>query len=755
MNIQFNTKDDHSGTIKPVQSTTGQHAGKWICRISGPKVAGNTLSSGCKIVYSAPYIGAAKAAIAKFLNIKVSDVETDVPSTYASHTPQQGEFDDNDDDLANFDLNAAVSSAKKQQTPPSSNHYQKKIRSSSCKSIPSNPYQSGTPTKLNLSSGLDYNKAMNNKLPSKPPPQYPNPKTKSSPNLPPQYPNPNQKIKIDLNEYKVLREEAEALRQEKHSLEKDISTAKQKKKDLDKDIIFTRTENDMLKKESKSLRQQMKGGREDHTKMKSDLKSAKEEYTTVKSELKMVKAEHKTVKSDLKSAKMEKEKFEKEARIAREEKGRYEKEVNAIKAELDSLKKEKQSAVKARAKSTGEDADQPPKKKQKTGAKTGAKGTTIIKSMKVGDLKDEAAARGIDVTGMNKNRLLDRLGVGSVLIHKTDEWKEVWGEVVLLRDKFKKERQVDVQMEQERQHQLLLRRQQKQTKEDQERQKREQEEEKKERAAELASQVEKHKHHYPKVHGCKLAKTDELMYHGEPRSEQQSTCSECHNRLIKRLVFNFSGAPQKCHGYTCEGCDYDICQDCFKENTMTPDEKKAEATRKAKEEKERRKREEEEEAQHRAKWDAKQQFKSSIINPPDKNLDPDGNKTKGFTVWCSDGYGNDGWHSYEGPPTKEFDATYKTKEEANNRARYLFHWKNPWGLDAEEIAENSGEIYKSVRNELVTYEVTPDDSTTWTVGVVPDAAYSHLDNARSRRHDYDREYGSRESYEPGMGELFY
>lgn len=74
-NIQFNTKDYHSGTIKPVQSTKGQHAGKWICRISGPKVS-NSLSGGCKIVYSAPYIGAAKAVIAKFLNIKVSDVET-------------------------------------------------------------------------------------------------------------------------------------------------------------------------------------------------------------------------------------------------------------------------------------------------------------------------------------------------------------------------------------------------------------------------------------------------------------------------------------------------------------------------------------------------------------------------------------------------------------------------------------------------------------------------------------------------------
>ena len=84
-------------------------------------------------------------------------------------------------------------------------------------------------------------------------------------------------------------------------------------------------------------------------------------------------------------------------------------------------------------------------------------------------------------------------------------------------------------------------------------------------------------------------------------------------------------------------------------------------------------------------------------------MDPDGNKMKGYTVWCSDGYGNDGWHSYEGPPDKEFDSTYKTKEDANERARYLFYWKNPWGQQAEEIMEGySGESHhKSVKNGLV------------------------------------------------------
>ena len=201
---------------------------------------------------------------------------------------------------------------------------------------------------------------------------------------------------------------------------------------------------------------------------------------------------------------------------------------------------------------------------------------------------------------------------------------------------------------------------------------------------------------------------------------------------------------------------------------MTPAEKKEEEKRKAAEEKERQKEEaelrrllEEEEAERRKKWDPKTHFAEKIVNPSDKNKDPDGNKSKGFTVWCSDGYGNDGWHSYEGAPDKEFDTTYATKKEANDRARYLFQWKNPWGLGAEEFDDSLICSDKSTKTGLaickefrhyghevtnmshldgmVTYTVTPADSTTWTVSVVPDAAFAYLDNATKTRHYHDRE----------------
>ena len=120
MNIQFNTSDRHNGTIKPVKSSTGKHAGKWVCRIHGPG-----LSSKCKTVYSAPYIGAAKAAIAKYLNITVSEVVEVVPTSCATQggggtaAVHHEEFDDgNDEDFANFDLNAAVTSARNNKRHP-------------------------------------------------------------------------------------------------------------------------------------------------------------------------------------------------------------------------------------------------------------------------------------------------------------------------------------------------------------------------------------------------------------------------------------------------------------------------------------------------------------------------------------------------------------------------------------------------------------------------------------------------------------
>ena len=736
MDYQFNTKCHHNGTIKAVKSTTGKHAGKWKSRINGS--VPDLLGLGVKTIYSPPYIGAAKAAIAKYLHINVSEVEV-VPLSSSSSSSVRvqgggsstpvcqevvnGEFDDDndDEDYASFDLNAAVSSAKKspskkqQDTPPPQPY-----TTSLTANKPTNLNLGDYANKKEVANGGRKLSSSSNSKASKPPP-YPSAKcpkhaTSKSSN---QQKEENEKLDI------LLRKEVERLQQEKERLNKEVSSAKNEKKELDKEAIFTRAQNDMLKKETKSLRQQA-------DKMKGDASAFREE--------------HKSGKAELKTAKTQKEQYEQEARTTQEEKDRYEKETEAIKAELDTLKK-KQSAAKAeldslkkkessaKAKATGEDTSQPQKKKQKTDNKRVTKGGTVVKSMKVSDMKEEAVARGVDVkevSRMNKTELQGLLVVGSTCITKSD----AWGEILRLRGEFEKARQHAKELEDERQHQLYLKHQ----KEEAECQKKLKEKKEKARAEEIKNQVVKHKHHYPKVHSCKLARMNELFMDGCPRSYNDIHCSDCSCRICN--------ITEQVH--TCEKCDFDICEGCFKKKTMTPAEKKAEAKRKAALEKEREKERrrlreemEREEAEHRAKWDPQNNFKTNIIDPADKNMDLDGNKQKGYTVWCSDGYGNDGWHSYDGPPDKEFDSTYSSKVDANERARYLFYWKNPWGHSPEEMDEVGEEgINKSKRRDgLVTYVVSPPDSTTWTVAVVPDAAYAHLGGASLRRHDHDEDYG--------------
>ena len=148
------------------------------------------------------------------------------------------------------------------------------------------------------------------------------------------------------------------------------------------------------------------------------------------------------------------------------------------------------------------------------------------------------------------------------------------------------------------------------------------------------------------------------------------------------------------------------------------------------------------EEEKRLRWDPQVRFKADIIKPPAKNKQLS-SKLK-YTVWCSDGYDKDGWHSYEGEPNKEFDTSWMTKEEANARAEYLFFWKNPWGLDPTEVSDDDGgENSPTVRDGMNKWEVAPPDSSRWTVGVVPAAAYPHLENATLSRHSYDETGSSR------------
>ena len=786
----FVTQCKHEGTIKPVKSS-GKHAGKWFCRIKGPKV--DALGMNVKTLYTAPFLGAAKASIAKFLCITVAAVEvtSSASGERVDNTPinQQkaaskstNEFDTSDDDeFANFDLNAAILSATK---------------------------QSATKKPAYLSSKQPTKQA-----------------------LPPQYPVSNYKPSTSDAASNDLRKELENLRVEKDRLNKEVFSAKQ-------EAGLIRQENDRMTKETEEakdekarLKGQIRAIREEQEKLQSDLNSVKQqrqaektkheaevneldvEKNKLKGQIRALQEQRDELKCDIKSA-IQTKKDEKELKEIGAEKSKLKGQVRALQEQYDQLKsditlvtkkkdcaeKEAQAALlkkeeyemdvktaslakkeleshrkavlEAGRKATA--GEEPPTKRQKTGKQV--KGGTIVKSMKVAELKEEALARGIDVkelASMNKDALLSALVVGSPRITKTDAWDEI----VTLRKTFADERQKAAQLERRRQQEAaelerqrreeIYRRQEQQRREEERKWKEQRE---KNRAEEISKQGEFHSLKVPKnVHKCKLAFTKDLCLHGSPRS-YNTACTECGGRYDVE--------------YSCEQCDFDICNKCFKEKTMTPAEKKAEAKRKAAEEKERqkaaaewRRREEEEEAKHLKKWDPKTHFADKIVNPSDTNKDPDGNKSKGFTVWCSDGYGNDGWHSYEGAPAKEFDTTYATKEEANDRARFLFQWKNPWGWGAEEFEERLICSEKStktglaipkqfwdeyevtntrIKDGMVTYAVTPADSTTWTVSVVPDAAFAYLDNAKRARHYHDGEDGDGEvDYEETAGNFGY
>eukprot|EP00986_Skeletonema_menzelii_P011890 scaffold6268_cov119-Skeletonema_menzelii.AAC.2 len=632
-----------------------------------------------------------------------------------------------DDEFANFDLNAAILSATKQSA-----------------------------TKK---------------------PSHPSTKQPIKQALPPQYPVSNYKSSTSDAASNDLRKELENLRAEKDRLNQEVCSAKQEADRIHKENERMTKETMEAKDEKARLKEQIRAIHAAKERHEKELKDIGAEKSKLKGQIRALQEQYDQLKSDINTVTNKKDCAEKEAQAALAKREEYEKEVKRVKKELESHRKELSSMAKKQQAATKANVGEvePPTKKQKTGQKQ-VKGGTIVKSMKVAELKEEALARGIDVkelARMNKDALLNTLVAGSQCIIKTDAWNEV----VTLRKTFADERQKAAELERqrrqeaaelERQRQEQIYKQQEQKRREEERKWKEQRE--KDRAEEISKQGEFHSLKVPKnVHKCKLAFTKDLCLHGSPRS-YNAACTECGSR------YNVE--------YSCEQCDFDICDKCFKEKTMTPAEKKAEAKRKAAEEKERQKAaaerrrlKEEEEGRRRKKWDPKTHFADKIVNPSDKNKDPDGNKLKGFTVWCSDGYGYDGWHSYEGAPAKEFDTTYATKKEANDRARFLFQWKNPWGYGAEEFNDSmicSDESTKtglaiprefrqyehevtnmSTKDGMVKYEVTPADSTTWTVSVVPDAAFAYLENATRTRHYHDRKNDSQVDYEATAGNFGY
>ena len=108
-----------------------------------------------------------------------------------------------------------------------------------------------------------------------------------------------------------------------------------------------------------------------------------------------------------------------------------------------------------------------------------------------------------------------------------------------------------------------------------------------------------------------------------------------------------------------------------------------------------------------------------------------------FTVWCSFSSAGAATSSTR-PPKKHFDASYKNLEDANDRARYLFYWNNPWA-HPEDMAnivmiKSDNSAYKDCAN---TFHCVHPNGEQWSVSVVHDSAFKYLDNATEERHSFE------------------
>jgi len=129
------------------------------------------------------------------------------------------------------------------------------------------------------------------------------------------------------------------------------------------------------------------------------------------------------------------------------------------------------------------------------------------------------------------------------------------------------------------------------------------------------------------------------------------------------------------------------------------------------------------------------QFPNYIANPFDEQKSCA--RLEGYIVWCSHGFHKPvpgfSWTA----PTKMFDTIFPTVDEANLRAKYLFHWKNAFGIDEDTMLElyDSGE---SVKRKCKTFHCTPTEGgRTWKVSVVPAEMFEWMDHVDFNRHPFD------------------
>ncbi|KAJ3288418.1 hypothetical protein HDU79_004851 [Rhizoclosmatium sp. JEL0117] len=360
----------------------------------------------------------------------------------------------------------------------------------------------------------------------------------------------------------------------------------------------------------------------------------------------------------------------------------------------------------------------------------------VSPSLNMSALKAECIARGISsdrikANSKTKNDLLLLLVDGTILLSETREFKVV--------EQLKAAIEVECAQKKSAALELDAIRRAEAERQKQKRAATAEAKKEAERNAARAAEIERQKQYHvvpidATVHSCALlAPTQSLVFHGFSR-ERSAQCDA-----------SWAGCTRSNVVLSCDSCGFDLCRNCAelaKLDAAGRDKKRKEreleverARKLAKQEEERRQRMYEAEKRAKQKEVEKlikdlEKAKDSIKKPSGVNKDK--NKMLKYVVWKSDGYDNDGWHSYDGPPEKEFDSSYASKVDANARVKYLFYTKNVWGLGVDEMLERD-EIIETENDALLHLETCPADSSRWTVAAVPREAFKFLDNAKNSR----------------------
>jgi hypothetical protein len=122
-------------------------------------------------------------------------------------------------------------------------------------------------------------------------------------------------------------------------------------------------------------------------------------------------------------------------------------------------------------------------------------------------------------------------------------------------------------------------------------------------------------------------------------------------------------------------------------------------------------------------------FSKNILQPSVENKIY-GEISNGFTVWYT--YVGDKLplNSEQHLPKKQFDSTYTSFEDANERAKFLFYWGNPLKLEPSQLIAHSEYFIESSRKQCNWFFCRfRCNQASWKVAVVPFDVFEWLDHA--------------------------